>query len=397
MASPVETKEPRGAADRAAPEAPPTVRLMQGNEACVEGAIRAGCRFYGGYPISPSSEVAEIMAARLPLVGGRFIQMEDEIGSIAAIIGASLAGMKSMTATSGPGFSLMQENLGYASFTEVPIVVVNVMRVGPSTGMPTSPAQGDVMQARWGTHGDHPVVVLCPATVNEVLHTTIEAFNIAEELRVPTILLLDEVIGHMREKVTLPAPGQYNVSERKRPTVPPGAYKPFAPGEDGVPPMALFGEGYHFHVTGLYHDERGFPSGNPDVAGALINRLHQKVERARERITLVSDLETRDAEVLVVAYGSTSRAAQRAVKVARQQGVRAGLLKLTTLWPFPAEAVRRAAAGARRVLVPEMNLGQLVGEVERALRGGPPVVSLPKASGELFRPEEILEAMGRSG
>lgn len=373
--------------------AEPPVRLMQGNEAVAEGALIAGCRFYAGYPISPSSEIAEIMSARLPRLGGRFIQMEDEIGSIAAIIGASLAGVKAMTATSGPGFSLMQENLGYASLTEVPIVVVDVMRVGPSTGMPTSPSQGDVMQARWGTHGDHPVVALAPASVQESLRLAVEAFNIAEELRVPVILLLDEVIGHMREKVILPRPGELRISERKKPAVPREQYKPYEAGEDGVPPMAIFGQGYRFHVTGLYHDERGYPSGNPVNAERLIRRLHEKVERARQRITFTSTEGVEDADILVVAYGSTARAALRAVRDSRANGIRAGLLKLSTLWPFPAEAVRAAAEGVQHVIVPEMNLGQIAGEVERALCGAAPVKPLTKVSGQLFRPEEILSAI----
>lgn len=366
---------------------------MQGNEACAEAALYAGCRFYAGYPISPSSEIAEIMAARLPQVGGRFIQMEDEIASIAAVIGASLAGVKAMTATSGPGFSLMQENLGYAAMTEIPIVVVDVMRVGPSTGMPTSPAQGDVMQARWGTHGDHPVVVLAPSSVSEVFRVTVEAFDIAEGLRVPVVLLMDEVIGHMREKVILPAPGELPVVDRKRPEVPREAFRPYQATEDGVPPMARLGEGYRFHVTGLYHNERGFATGDPQEAQRLIERLHFKVERARERITRTEAYGLEDAQVLVVAYGSTARAALRAVRLARQEGVRAGLLKLVTLWPFPAAAVREAAARAARVLVPEMNMGQLVGEVERAVAGVAPVFPLNKANGELFRPEEIAAAI----
>lgn len=368
----------------------PRIRLMQGNEACAEAAILAGCRFYAGYPISPSSEIAEIMAARLPQVGGWFIQMEDEIAGMAAIIGASLVGVKAMTATSGPGFSLMQENLGYAAMAEVPVVVVDVMRVGPSTGMPTSPSQGDVMQARWGTHGDHPVVALAPSSVNEVFTTTVEAFNISEELRVPVILLMDEVIGHMREKVRLPRRDEVAVSTRKKPQTAPGAFRPYEADEDGVPPMAGFGDGYRLHVTGLYHDEWGFPTGQPAAAEKLIRRLHAKLERAEERITFVHPEATDDAEVLVVAYGSSARAALRAVRLARERGVRAGLLRLTTLWPFPAAAVRAAAAAASQVIVPEMNMGQIVGEVERAIRGRAEVRSLGKVNGELFRPEEIL-------
>lgn len=373
--------------------APRRVRLMQGNEACAAGAIYAGCRFYAGYPISPSSEIAEVMAARLPQVGGRFIQMEDEIGSIAAVIGASLAGAKAMTATSGPGFSLMQENLGYAAFTEVPIVVVDVMRMGPSTGMPTSPSQGDVMQARWGTHGDHPVVALCPSSVGEVFRLTVEAFNIAETLRVPALVLLDEVIGHMREKLEVPEPGEIPVRERPRAAGPREAFLPCRAEANGVPPMAVLGRGYRVHTTGLYHDERGFATGDPATAEALITRLHRKVDLARDRITFTETETVDDAEVLVAAYGSSARAALRAVRLARERGVRAGLLKLMTLWPFPAAALRRAAAGARAVIVPEMNLGQIVGEVERALGGVAAVRPLNKVDGELFHPEEILEAL----
>lgn len=384
---------PDAPAGSAAVAAPRRVRLMQGNEACAAGAIYAGCRFYAGYPISPSSEIAEVMAARLPQVGGRFIQMEDEIGSIAAVIGASLAGVKAMTATSGPGFSLMQENLGYAAFTEVPIVVVDVMRMGPSTGMPTSPSQGDVMQARWGTHGDHPVVALCPSSVGEVFRLTVEAFNIAETLRVPALVLLDEVIGHMREKLEVPEPGEIPVRERPRAAGPREAFRPYRAEADGVPPMAVLGRGYRVHTTGLYHDERGFATGDPAKAEALITRLHRKVDLARDRITFTETETVDDAEVLVAAYGSSARAALRAVRLARERGVRAGLLKLMTLWPFPAAALRRAAAGARTVIVPEMNLGQIVGEVERALGGAAAVRPLNKVDGELFHPEEILEAL----
>ncbi len=367
-----------------------TPAIMQGNEACAEAALYAGCRFYAGYPISPSSEIAEIMAARLPQVGGRFIQMEDEIGSLAAVLGASAAGLKAMTATSGPGFSLMQENIGYACLAEIPAVIVDVMRVGPSTGMPTSPAQGDVMQARWGTHGDHPAVVLAPSSVEETFRLTVEAFNLAEELRTPVILLLDEVIAHMREKVVLPPPGALPVTERRRSPAPPGAYRPFAAGEDGVPDAVPFGQGYRVQYTGLYHDEDGFPSGEPQTAAALLRRLHRKVELARPRLTFTRVEATEDARLLVVAYGSTARAALRAVREARRRGLPAGFLQLSTLWPFPAEALRAAAGRARAVLVPEMNLGQLCGEVERALAGGAAVTPVSKVSGELFRPEEIL-------
>lgn len=380
-------------AERPARRVAGTTAILQGNEACAEAALYAGCRFYAGYPISPSSEIAEIMAARLPQVGGKFIQMEDEIGSIAAVIGASAAGVKAMTATSGPGFSLMQENLGYACLAEIPIVVVDVMRVGPSTGMPTSPAQGDVMQARWGTHGDHPAVVFAPSSVAETFRLTVEAFNVAEELRNPVIVLLDEVIAHMRENVVIPPPGAVPVVDRPQPEARPGRYRPFAAGEDGVPPMAPFGAGFRVRYTGLYHDEDGFPTGDPRTAERLLRRLHRKVELARPRLTFTRAEATADADILVVAYGSTARAALHAVRQARQEGLRAGFLQLSTLWPFPAEAVRAAAAAAGVVLVPEMNLGQLGGEVERALAGRAAVVPVNKVPGELFRPEEILQRM----
>lgn len=372
----------------------PARRLLQGNEACAEAALAAGCRFYAGYPITPSSEIAEFMARRLPEAGGTYIQMEDEIASMAAVIGASLAGVKALTATSGPGFSLMQENLGYAALAEVPVVVVNVQRVGPSTGMPTLPAQGDVMQARWGTHGDHPVVVLTPASVTECYRLTVTAFNIAEELRVPVVLLSDEVVAHMREVVTLPDPGSLSLAARPRPAVPPAAYKPYRASPGLVPPMAAFGDGYRFHVTGLYHGEDGFPTNDPRVAAALIQRLHAKLDAAAGRLALVEELLLADAEVAVVAYGSPARAAARAVRSARARGIRAGMLKLQCLWPFPAAAVRRLAEQVRGILVPEMNLGQLVGEVERAAAGRAPVRLLTKVGGDLFTPAEILGALG---
>ncbi|HYG57110.1 MAG TPA: 2-oxoacid:acceptor oxidoreductase subunit alpha [Symbiobacteriaceae bacterium] len=368
-------------------------RLMQGNEACAEAALTAGCRFYAGYPITPSSEIAEVMAKRLPRLGGTYIQMEDEIASVAALIGGALSGAKVMTATSGPGFSLMQENLGYASLAEIPLVLVNVQRVGPSTGMPTLPAQGDVMQARWGTHGDHPVVVLAPASVNDYYHLTIEAFNIAEELRVPVVLLSDEVVAHMREIVELADASELNLSERKKPTVPPEEYKPYEVKEGLVPPMAAFGDGYLFHVTGLYHGDDGFPTNDPRVAAKLIHRIHEKLEAAAERLELVQEFMLDDAEVAVVAYGSPARAAESAVKEARANGIKAGLLKLQCLWPFPAAVIDRLAGKVSSIVVPEMNLGQLVGEVERAVAGRVPVKLLSKVGGDLFAPDEIRAAI----
>lgn len=367
-------------------------RLLQGNEACAEAAIAAGCRFYAGYPITPSSEIAEYMARRLPEVGGTFIQMEDEMASIAACIGASLAGVRAMTATSGPGFSLMQENLGYACLAEIPIVVVDVQRVGPSTGMPTLPSQGDVMQARWGTHGDHPIVVLVPASVAEYYELTVKAFQISETLRTPVVLLADEVVAHMREVVSVPA--EVTVNERPTPAVPPEAYVPYrVSAPDEVPPMAVLGSGYRFHVTGLYHGEDGFPTNDPRVAESLIRRLHAKIEARRDLLTLATRHYLEDADVVVIAYGSPVRAALRAVREARALGVRAGLLQLSCIWPFPSHLVRELAQQVRALLVPEMNLGQLAGEVERAAAGLVPVRSLSRVGGELFTPQEILQAL----
>ncbi|PKL07742.1 MAG: 2-oxoglutarate synthase subunit alpha [Spirochaetae bacterium HGW-Spirochaetae-7] len=371
----------------------PDAKLMQGNEACTLGALTAGLNFFAGYPITPSTEIAELCSEELPKVGGKFIQMEDEIGSIAAIIGASLTGRKAMTATSGPGFSLMQELLGYSSIAEVPIVIINVQRVGPSTGMPTSLAQGDVMQARWGTHGDHPVVVLAPGNVKECFELTVKAFNIAEEYRVPVIVLSDEVIGHMREKVVLPDSKSIKVVNRKTPASPAG-YLPYKADQDGgVPLMAPFGKGYRWHVTGLSHDETGFPTNKGDIAGSLIMRLMRKVEKAEPQLRDYATVSTEDCEVLVVAFGSSAMTATSAVIQARAKGIKAGLFRPKTIWPFPEEVLRDLASRAKRIIVPEMNLGQLVLEVERVVAGKAPVERLGKVNCELFRPEEILSAI----
>ena len=366
-------------------------KLLQGNEAVVEGAIAAGCRFYAGYPITPSTEIAERMAWRLPQVGGIFIQMEDELASIAAVIGASLAGAKAMTATSGPGFSLMQENIGFACEAEVPCVVVDVMRGGPSTGLPTMPSQGDVMQARWGTHGDHPVIVLSASSVPECFWMTVRAFNLSEKYRTPVILLLDEVVGHMREKVVLPDPKDVEVVDRPRPTMPPEWYIPYADTPSGVPPMAPFGEGYRYHVTGLIHDVRGFPTSRPDEIGPFMERLFRKISANFPEIHLSEEFETSDAEVVVIAYGCVARSAKRAVKEARERGIKAGLLKLLTLWPFERPAVERLAEKAKVLLVPEMNMGQISREVKRVNQGRSRVVTLNKVDGTLITPGEIVE------
>jgi len=361
-------------------------RLMQGNEAVAEGALAAGVLFYAGYPITPSTEIAEIMAERLPLMGGTFIQMEDEIGSMAAIIGASLTGVKTLTATSGPGFSLKQENLGYAISTEVPCVVVNVQRGGPSTGLPTAPAQADVMQARWGTHGDHPIIALTPSSVQECYELAVKAFNMAEEFRIPVILLMDEVIGHLREKVVLPQ--ELTIVNRKRPDLLPGEYIPYENNESLIPAMANFGDGYRYHVTGLTHNEKGLPTGNPEVTKKFMQRLTQKLNPYLERIQLIEEVELEDAELIVIAYGCTARSALEAVHLARGIGIKVGLFRPITIWPFPHKQLEKYAE--RKYLVVEMNSGQLVGEVERIF-GYKAVERLNRIDGELITPKEILD------
>ncbi len=366
------------------------VRLMQGNEACVEGAIAAGMRFYAGYPITPSTEIAELSAERLPLVGGRFMQMEDEIGGMAAIIGASLTGAKSMTATSGPGFSLKQENIGYASIAEVPCVIVNVQRGGPSTGMPTSPAQGEVMQARWGTHGDHPIIALTPSSVRETFDLTIKAFNFAEKYRTPVILLMDEVIGHMREKIQLPDISEIEIIDRKRPDCSSEEYLPYKADDDLVPPMADFGTGYRYHVTGLVHDETGFPSNSTAEADKLIRRLSDKIEMHRDEIESWEEENTEDAEVLILSYGCVARSSKSAMNILRGRGIKAGTFRPITIWPFPEKRLRELAAKVKTIVVPEMNLGQLVLEVERICGCNAKIEKLNKVSCEIIYPEEIV-------
>lgn len=370
-------------------------KLLMGNEACAEGALAAGVQFYGGYPITPSNEIGEIMSNRLPAAGGRFIQMEDEIGSMAAIIGASIAGLKSMTATSGPGFSLMQENLGFAAIAEVPCLVVNVMRAGPSTGMPTLPAQGDVMQARWGTHGDHPSIVLCPSSVREVFDLTVTAVNFSEKYRMPVILLMDEVIGHLREKVTLPQPESIQVFERPRPDCPPEWYKPFEDSKTGVPHMAAFGDGYRYHITGLTHDIMGFPTTKKDEVELLIQRLFRKIRQGFEEIMLYETFLMEDATAAIIAYGCTARSAKSAVLMLRKEGMKVGLLKLSTLWPFPRVAVESLPEQVQDLVVPEMNMGQLYREVVRVGHGRFRVRKVSRIDGELITPQEIIYGLKR--
>jgi len=375
----------------------PKELLLQGNEAIVEGALRAGCRFFAGYPITPATEISEILSVKLPQLNGTFIQMEDEIASLGAVIGASLAGVKSMTATSGPGFSLMQENLGFAVITEVPCVIVNVMRGGPSTGLPTSPSQSDVMQSRWGTHGDHPIIVLSASTVRECYDVTIQAFNFSEKFRTPVIVLIDEVVAHMREKMVLDDQEKIEIFNRVKPTVPPEWYIPYEDTPRGVPAMANFGEGYRYHVTGLTHDIRGFPTSRPDEIGPFIARLHRKISQHFSEIQIGEFYQTEDAEITIVAYGCVARSAKRAVREAREKGIKVGLLKLTTIWPFMRSAVEKVLQTSRILIVPEMNMGQISREVKRVNPGVAKVFTLNKVDGTIITPGEILDRiMGAS-
>lgn len=366
-------------------------KLIQGNEACVEGALKAGARFFAGYPITPSTEIAEGMAVKLPLVGGAFMQMEDEIASMAAIIGASIAGTKAMTATSGPGFSLMQENLGFAAMTEIPVVIVNVSRGGPSTGTPTKGSQSDFMQARWGSHGDHPAIVLTPSSVQEIYDETIRAFNLAEKYMVPVILLYDEVVGHMREGIVFNAPG--NIIQRKKPTVSPKDYRPYDTGEDMIPALAPFGTGYRYHMTGLSHDETGFPTGNPKTIEALLERICGKIEANKDDIIKYNSFDLDDAEVIILAFGSPVRTARQVQKQARARGEKVGVFQLLTAWPFPHEILRKlyADTGATFV-IPELTLGQLADEVSKSVPREK-ILRVLRNDGEIITPAQLDEAV----
>ena len=367
-------------------------RLMQGNEACAEAAIAAGVNFFAGYPITPSTEIAETMAKLLPQAGGKFIQMEDEIASMGAILGASLAGCKVMDATSGPGFSLKQELIGYAACAEIPCVLVDVQRVGPSTGQPTAPSQGDVMQVRWGTHGDHPVIALSPWSVRETFDATVMAVNYAERFRTPVMLLMDEMVGHLREKVELP--DKVEIYPRRKPTKTRAeGYQPFAPEADLVPNVADFGEGYHIHVTGLIHDETGFPVGSPKVTEDSIRRLHEKIERAGEEIIHTESYFMDDAEYAVVSFGGTARTAYEAVREARATGLKVGLVRLMTIWPFADKVIGELAAKVKGIVTAELNYGQIVHEVRRAANGACPVSLCGKYNMRAFEPGEILASI----
>jgi len=367
------------------------IKLMQGNEAIAWGALAAGCRFYAGYPITPSTEIAEILSRELPKVGGKFIQMEDEIASMAAIIGASVGGLKSMTATSGPGFSLMQENIGYAAMAEIPCVVVDVQRLGPSTGQPTAASQGDVMQARWGTHGDHPIIALSPVSVRQSFDLTVKAFELSEKYRTPVILLADEIVGHMREPVELPdfktlQIPEYRVTEKGQ------EYIPFRNAPGDVPPMASFGIGYRYHITGLFHNPLGFPTQRPDEIDPWLERVNTKLEKHLDDILMVEEDYEPGAKVAILSYGASARSSRHALKIARARGLKVDMLTLLTIWPFPEAQVEALGERVERIVVPEMNLGQLVHEVERMV-GRKKVVRVTLANGEMVTPQKILDAM----
>lgn len=371
----------------------PRVQFVQGDDACAYGAVLAGCTFFAGYPITPATEVAERMAEILPRIGGCYIQMEDEIASMGALIGASWTGAKVMTSTSGPGFSLMQENLGYAIMTETPCVVVNVQRSGPSTGQPTMGAYGDMMQARWGTHGDHEIIMLCPASVQEALEITIVAFNLSERLRTPVLVFIDGELGHMRERLVIPGDDEFELVERPRATDR-ATYRPFAPGPDLVPPFAPFGSGFRTFVTGLTHNEEGLPrASSAAVHDQLVRRLAAKITNHLELITRYEEFYADDCEIAVVAYGITARTCRDVVEEARRRGIKAGLLRLISIWPFPEHIVARWAERVRAMLVPEMNLGQIVHPIREAVAGRCVVKPYARIGGELHTPAELLEAL----
>ncbi|MHC1726339.1 MAG: 2-oxoacid:acceptor oxidoreductase subunit alpha [Syntrophobacteraceae bacterium] len=367
--------------------------FITGDTACAEGALAAGCRFFAGYPITPATEIAEHMAKRLPEVGGLFIQMEDEIAAMAAVLGASCAGAKSMTATSGPGFSLMLENLGLGIATETPCVVVNVQRAGPSTGLPTLGAQGDMMQARWGSHGHYEIIALAPSSPQELFYQTITAFNLSETYRLPVLIMADEVTGHLSERVVIPDASRIKLLSRPRPKGRKDRFRPFRAGPDGVAPMAHAGDGYMVHVTGLTHDERGYPAMTAEAHVEMISRITGKIRRNLDKIIQVEEYRLDDAEIALVSYGISSRSSLAAVDEARMQGIKAGLLRLVTVWPFPEEIIRRLASKAKCLITVELNLGQIHLEVQRCAAGMVPCLLVGHPGGTVITPADILEKM----
>ena len=367
-----------------------TIRFVQGNEACVEGAIYAGIDFFAGYPITPSTEIAELLSARLPEKGGKFIQMEDEIASMCAIIGASLTGKKVMTATSGPGFSLKQEAIGYACMAEIPCVIANVQRGGPSTGNPTHVSQGDINQARWGTHGDHAIIALTASNHQDVFEMTVNAFNMAETYRTPVVVLFDEAIGHMREKLVLPGEGELEIVDRLRTSVGKGVdYHPYLPREDGRLPMSDFGAEHRYNVTGLFHDMWGFPSNNPKVVNELLRHLIDKIDNNVDTITRYKEHFMEGAEYVLVSYGSSARSAIHLAKSRRAKGEKIGVLELQSIWPFPVELIKDRCAEAKAVLVVEMNMGQVMAQVKAAVRKPNRVFLANRIDGQLITPSDI--------
>ena len=366
------------------------VAFLQGNEAAAFGALYAGCDFFAGYPITPSTEVSEVLAIELPKTGGKFLQMEDEIAAMAAILGGALAGAKVLTSTSGPGLSLKQELIGYGCIAEIPCVVYNVMRGGPSTGMPTGPSQSDVMCAKWGTHGDHPAICLVPASVQETYEEVIRAFNLSEKYRTPVLVMPDEIVAHMRERIVFPEPGEIEVLPRKAPTVPPDKYKPYDTSFGDVPPLATFGSGYKFHVTGLNKMQDGFPTTKAEIVQAEEERQVRKVVANTDDIVEFEEYLLDDAEVAVVAYGSTSRSARYAVNIAREQGIKAGMFRIKTFWPFPDKQIKALAGKVKGIVIPEMNLGMCSLELERCAQGKVPVLGIFRVDGEPINPDQIL-------
>ena len=370
--------------------------FINGDQACSEGALAAGCRFFAGYPITPATEIAESISRRLPELGGIYIQMEDEIASMAAILGASWGGVKSMTSTSGPGFSLMMENIGLGICTETPCVICNVQRAGPSTGLPTLVAQGDMMQARWGSHGHYEIIALSPASPQEMFDFTIRAFNLSEQFRLPVIILADEVIGHMNERVVIPSEEDIEIIDRRKPTVSREEYYPYKADADGIAPMANCGDGYRIHVTGLTHDERGYPAMDAKAQENMVKRLVGKILNNRDKIISTKNLFLDDAEVVVVSYGISARSAMQAVRDARKEGIKAGLIKLETIWPFPEELIRSIAPQVRALIMPEINGGQMVLELERAACGACPVTLVSNYGGAIIHPGLILSAINKA-
>lgn len=366
--------------------------FFNGDIACAEGALASGCRFFAGYPITPATEIAERISRRMPEVGGIYIQMEDEIASMNAILGASSAGVKAMTATSGPGFSLMMENFGLGIMMEIPAVLVNIQRGGPSTGLPTIVGQQDMMQARWGSHGDYEVIALSPISPQEMFELTIRAFNLSEKYRLPVLIMSDEIVGHMTEKVVIPAAEEIQLDIRKKPEVAASEFVMYHAGEDLIPAMASAGEGYKVITTGLTHDERGYPAMNAEAQKELVTRLCEKIRRHRDDIIELDERYTDDAEIIVITYGIPARSALRAVKDARAEGIRAGLLRMVTVWPFCEERVLKLAGRSKALIVPEINMGQMVREVERCSRGKTHVIPVPGFA-ELHTPGEILNVI----